>query len=120
MQGVQVSVFAQRIRHPLVLDVGALDLTPQRANVRRQQTPQTQRFSFIRREGHPLVQQRRIEHGQYASLGFVATLPTLPPLGGGRQQRDHSLSHGDSSLSSVPPRGAPMGGRPRRGITTHY
>src|ERR1017187_4841419 len=38
MPGGQVDVFAERIRQPFVLNVGALDLRPQGTNVRRKQT----------------------------------------------------------------------------------
>ncbi len=85
VQGGQIDVLAQRIRQPLVLDVGALDLSFQRADVRRKQAREAQRFSFFRREGRPLVQQRRIEHGQSASLGLVAAVPILPGLRHRRQ-----------------------------------
>ena len=78
VQGGQVDVLAQRVRQPLVLDVGALDLSLQRADVRRKQAGEAQRLSFLRREGRALVQQRRIEHGQPASLGLVATVTVLP------------------------------------------
>ena len=93
VQGGQIDVLAQRVRQPLVLDVGALDLRLQRADVGREQAGEAQGFSFLRREGGALVQQRRIEHRQPAGLGLVATVPVRPALGHGRQYRDHSLSH---------------------------
>ncbi len=85
VQGGQVDVLAQRIRQPLVLDVGAFDLRPQRADVRRQQAREAQRFSLFRSEGCPLVQQRRVEYGEAASLGLVAAVAVLAVLGHGRQ-----------------------------------
>jgi len=74
VQSGQVDVPAQRIRQALVLDVGALDLSLQRADVRRQQAVEAQRFPFDSREGCPFVQRRRIEHGQPTIFRFVGTV----------------------------------------------
>jgi hypothetical protein len=54
VQRGQVDVLAQRIRQPLVLVVGALDLILQRADLRREQTREPQSFSLLRGDGCPL------------------------------------------------------------------
>ena len=74
VQGGQVDVLAECIRQPLVLNVGALDLSPQRADIRREQTREPQRFSFVAGEGRALVQRRRVEHGQAAGLGLIGAV----------------------------------------------
>ncbi len=56
VQSGQIDVLAQRIRQPLVLDVGPPDLCAQRADVRRQQAAEPQGSAFVRAEGSTFVQ----------------------------------------------------------------
>jgi len=106
VQSRQVDVLAERIRQPLVLDIGALDLRLQRADIRWEQTRKTQLFPLFHRKGHSLVQQRRVEDSQSASLGLALPVPILPALRYRRQQRDNSLSHGNTSPHDPRPRAA--------------
>src|SRR5271155_3095618 len=93
MQGGEVDVLAQRIRQPLVLDIGALNLTLQRADFWREQTREAQSLSLLRGESCSFVQHRRIKDGQPTSLGLMATIPVPLMLVYLRQCRDHSPSH---------------------------
>ena len=73
VQRGQVDILAQGVRQPLVLGIGAGDLSFQRADDGREQTSEAQGFPFLHGEGRPLVEKRRGEHRHSSRLGFMGT-----------------------------------------------
>jgi len=72
----EINVFTQRIRQPLVLDIGGSDLRFERANDRRKQPAEAQALSFLSGESRALIQEWRSEY-RHSPLGSHVTARSL-------------------------------------------
>ncbi len=94
VQRSQIDVSAQCIRQTPVLNVGALNLSRQRAHIGWNESGEAQGFAFFHCERSPFVELRGVQHGQAARSCLIPGASRRQmALRQRRQQRNHSLSH---------------------------